>query len=91
MEAKLDEWSAQINELEAKARQAKAEKRQEYLELIATLRSNRDAASRKLNEIRDAADDAWEQLKAGAENLWKDVTNTLQQSKDAFFAGLREE
>ena len=88
-QAKLDQWNAQIDELEARARQAKAQEVQKHQERIADLKRKRDEAQQKLEEIQGAGEDAWGSLKSGAEELWQDLTTTLQESKNAFFEGLQ--
>ena len=91
MKAKLDEWNAQIDELEAKTRRAKAQAAQKHQERIAELKRKRDEAQEKLEEIQGAGEDAWESLKSGAEQVWENITTTLQESKDAFFEGLQDD
>ena len=91
MKVKLDEWNAQIDELEAKARQARAQAAHKHQERIAELKRKRDQAQGKLKEIQAASEGAWEGLKLGAEQIWDDFKSTLQVSKEAFFEGLRED
>ncbi len=91
MKAKLDEWNAEIDGLEAESRKAKAQARQQFAAQIATLRGKRDEAQAKLNELQGASEDAWEGLKSGVQQMWEDFTNTLKECKDAFSEGLREE
>ena len=64
LKAKLDGWNAEIDELEAKARQKKAQPDQRYAERVAALKQKRDEANDKLNEIQGATGDAWENLKS---------------------------
>lgn len=91
MQAKLDEWNAHIDELEARARKAKAREAQQRHARIAELTRKRDEVRAQLEKLKQAGEDSWESLKAGAEQVWNDVTTTLQQSKDAFFEGLEKE
>ena len=81
MKAKLDEWKAQIDELEAKARRAKAQAAQKHQERITELKGKRDEAQEKLEEIQGAGEDAWESLKSGAEQVWENVTTILQKAR----------
>jgi len=89
MKAKLDEWNAEIAELEAKARQAEAQGRQRYLDHLENVKSKRDEGQRKLEEIRSASGDSWETLKTGAETIWEDVKKTLKETRDAFNEGMK--
>jgi uncharacterized protein YdeI (YjbR/CyaY-like superfamily) len=91
MQAKLDEWNAHIDELEARARKEKARAAQLRHERVAELTRKRNEVQTQLQKIRQASEDGWESLKAGVETVWKDVTTTFQESKDAFFEGLEKD
>lgn len=91
LKAKLDQWSAEIDQLEAKAREKKAQAAIDYQAQIAELKSKRDVAAEKLREVQGASGDAWENLKAGTQRIWDDLKNTVSESKDAFFEGMREQ
>lgn len=86
MEAQLREWEADIARLRAKADQTKAEAKIEYYQQIEVLRTKKEAAHQKLQELRETSEDAWEELKAGIENAWDDlrhaVTNALAKFKE---------
>jgi len=84
MQAKLDEWNAEIEELEAKARKQKAQATADYHARIAELKDKRDEAAKKLKEVQNASDDAWEELKTGAERIWDDVKQTYEETRRAF-------
>lgn len=81
MKAKLDDWNAQVDELEAKARRAKAENRQEYLEQVTKLKAQRNRMQDKLDEIAKAKDDAWSHVKEGAEAVWEQLKKTAEETR----------
>lgn len=83
--AKVDEWNAEIDKLEASARQKKAEGAQEYHHRLAQLKDQRDKAFRKLREFRNASDDAWDDLQSGAEQIWQDIKQTYQHTRQSLF------
>lgn len=89
MKAKIDEWNAEIDELEAKSRKAEAQVAQKYNQQVAALKAQRDDACRKIEEIQSATNDSWENLKAGAERVSADIAHTLRETKSAFLEGLR--
>ena len=91
MQAKLEEWSAEIDELEAKARKKQAQATQGYNERLSELRAKKNEVSEQLKEIQSATGDAWQSLKSGTETMWRDLKATLKESKDAFLAGMNEE
>lgn len=84
MRAKLDEWNAEIDELDAKARKSKAQATSGYHARLADLKGKRDEAAEKLNEVENASEDAWESLKSGTERIWDDVKQTIQETRKAF-------
>ena len=84
LQAQLDEWSAEIDILKAKADKAKADAQLEYYKEIEELRSMQEAASSKLAELKDASDDAWEDLKAGMDSAWNSIGNALKSATSRF-------
>jgi uncharacterized coiled-coil DUF342 family protein len=82
--AQLKEWSAKIDELETKARAAKAEAKAGYENQIRQLKEKRDAAAKRLQELRGASTEAWDTLKAGAETAWTDLKNAVTAAKEKF-------
>ena len=80
MKAQLDEWSAELHRLEAKAERAETNVTDKTRRAINELREKRDEAEAKLDEIRDAGEDAWEDLKDEAEKTW----TALKAAVDVF-------
>jgi chromosome segregation ATPase len=88
--AKLEEWSAAIDELEARARQKKAEAKQQFEQRIAELKQKREEARQRLKELETAPEDAWESFKEGFERLWDFAKRTVTDSTQAFKEGLQD-
>jgi predicted RNase H-like nuclease (RuvC/YqgF family) len=84
LEAQLDEWSAEIDKLKAKADSADADAQLEYYKKIEELRSMQEAATNKLTELKEAGDDAWEDLKAGIDSAWDSLGNALKTAASRF-------
>jgi uncharacterized coiled-coil DUF342 family protein len=82
--AQLKEWSGKIDELESKARTAKADAKTGYENQIKQLKDQRDAAKQKLQELKGASTEAWDALKAGAETAWADLQNAVTAAKEKF-------
>lgn len=80
MKAKLDEWDAEIAQMEARSRQAKADKQMAYNRHIAALKQHRAEAQAQYTEIQQAPDDTWEELKRGAEDLWARIGEAFTNS-----------
>ena len=79
MKAQLDEWSAEIDKLQAKAEKAEAGLQIEYVKKLDELKSLRTAAKQKLTGIKESGDDAWNDFKAGLESAWNELENTLNR------------
>jgi uncharacterized coiled-coil DUF342 family protein len=84
MAAQLKEWSAKIDELETKARTAKADVKTGYENQIRQLKEKQDAATRRLQELKGASSVAWDTLKVGAETAWIDLKNAVTEAKEKF-------
>ena len=69
----LDDLNSKVDELEAKAKDAKEEARAKYKEELAKLRHQSTLAKAKLEE-----------LKAAGENTWESLTSEMEKVRDAF-------
>jgi predicted RNase H-like nuclease (RuvC/YqgF family) len=84
LKGKLDEWDADIDELEERAQKAKTNLQFELKDQITALKLKRDIAKLKLAEIKDASEEAWEDIKAGAEEAWADLKDAMDKAKSHF-------
>ncbi len=84
LDAQLEEWSAQIALLKAKAEKARAEEKIEYDKSIEALQKRQDVARAKLHELKTAGDEAWEDLKTGAENAWEKIKAAFHEAISKF-------
>ena len=84
LQAQLDEWSAEIDILKARADKADADVKLEYYEQIERLREKQNTAKDKLTELIAASDDAWEDLKAGAESAWLTLGDAVSNATSRF-------
>jgi uncharacterized protein (DUF111 family) len=73
MAAQLKQWSAQINLLEAKVKNAGADMKVKRAEELHELRVKQRAAFGKMKELGKASGEAWEQVKEAADNIWRDL------------------
>jgi hypothetical protein len=83
-DAQLKEWNAQINLLQAKANNAKADAKIEYVKTIEALQRKQNEARTKLQELKAAGDEAWEDIKAGAEKAWAEVKTAFHDATSRF-------
>lgn len=84
IQAKLDEVRAEIERLQAKAREAEADAEIEYNKQIDQLRKKHEALKSKLDEVKLAGEDAWEDLKVGAELAYESLSDALKSATSRF-------
>lgn len=84
IEARLEEWSAEIDRLTAKASELEADAQLEYNRRIEALKTMQEAAAEKLEELRKSGDDAWEDLKGGVDEAWTKLEEAFLQAKSRF-------
>jgi uncharacterized coiled-coil DUF342 family protein len=81
LQAQLDQWSAEIDKLKAKADNAEADVQIEYYKQIEELRTMQKSANSKLTELKASSDDAWEELKAGMDSAWNSLKSATSKFK----------
>ena len=84
MTAQLKEWSHKIDELEFKARVAKADVKIGYEKRIRELKDKREAVVLKIKELRGASGEAWDAVKTGVETAWKEFKDAFADARDKF-------
>ncbi len=70
MEGQIRKWDAEVDQLRAKGEQLSADARAKYAEQLNVMRANRDAAHKKLREMRTANESAWQDMQAGIDAAW---------------------
>ena len=84
MKAKLDEWNAEIDKLQAQARAAEAENKANYEKQLAEMRKHRDQAQAKMKEAQSASDAAWDDMRKGMENAWENISSSFRKAWSRF-------
>jgi len=84
MQAKLEEWNADIDTLTAKANEVSADIRSEYNEQIESLKANQAAARQKIEEVQKSGESAWKDLKSGVELAWTAIGEAVDSAKSRF-------
>jgi hypothetical protein len=69
LDAQLDEWGAQIDQLKAKSATVKAEIVQDYKQALDNLQRKHAEGLIRLKELKASGDDAWDDLVAGLEKI----------------------
>lgn len=84
MKKRLDKWSAEMDELEAKALKTQEDAKVKYQEQMIALRNKRKEGEERLKALQSATEDSWEQLKAETENVWDAFKDSIQAFKAHF-------
>jgi hypothetical protein len=84
MQAKLEEWNAEIDTLTAKAGKVTADVRNEYSEQIAGLKAKQAAARQKIEGLQHSGEHAWEDLKSGIDRAWTAMGEAIDSARSRF-------
>lgn len=84
LQTRLDECTAEINKLKAKADTMEGDEQLKYFEQIQKLREKQTAAQKKLRELKDADEDAWENIKAGMHSTWESLGDAIKSARNIF-------
>lgn len=84
LQAKLDEWQADIDKLRAKAKVAEADAKAKYEEQIEQLKTHREKLESDLKGLQNAQSDAWNDMKAGVDKAWDDMSKAMQDAWKRF-------
>lgn len=84
LRAQLDEWSAEVDRLKAKARGESADLQIEYEKELKEVEKKLAAAEKKLEKLEEAGSDAWEDLKGGLEGARTNLGNAVKSAAARF-------
>jgi septal ring factor EnvC (AmiA/AmiB activator) len=84
MEARLERWQAQIDELKARAKEADADTKAEIAKRLKELEKHSEGAREKLHELRASSGEAWKDVKFGAERSWETLEDALKAAWSRF-------
>ena len=84
LKARLDQWRADIDRLEAKAAEARADARLKYQSEVRDLRAMQDEAREKLKQLSKAQGEAWRDLQSGFETAWDALGQAVRRATDRF-------
>lgn len=84
MQAKLEEWNADIDSLTSRSGEVSEDLKREYNDQIAILKAKQAAAQQKIAELQQEGGSAWEDLKAGAELAWTAIGEAIDSAKSRF-------
>jgi hypothetical protein len=84
MQAKLEEWNADIDALTARGSEVSADLKSEYAEQIEPPKAKQAVARHKIEEMQKSGESAWEDLKSGIELAWAAIGEAIDSAKSRF-------
>lgn len=84
MEEQLGMLGQKIDQMTADAKNIAGEAQQEYYRNIETLRSQRDAAQRQLEQLKNTSGNAWEDMKNGVDRAWDEIQQSVRRATSRF-------
>ena len=84
LKAKLDEWNADIDRLEARARYRQADMEQACQRQIDDLKVRRRKARETLEALRNASGEAWDELRIGLDTAADALGRAIRSARAKF-------
>ena len=84
MEGQIKKWDAEVDKLRVRGEQLSAEAKAKYAEQLKAMRANRDAAYKKLQEMRTANESAWQHMQSGIDTTWASMKSALDKASSQF-------
>jgi phage tail tape-measure protein len=84
LQARLDEFSAEIERLKARADKADSDAQPWHHKQVEALQEKHRLAKEKLDELRKSSDDAWEDMKAGIATAWDSIGEAMKSATKRF-------
>lgn len=84
LEAQLQEWQANLDLLQERAKQAGSQARLEYERQLAELERHQEALAKKLDDMRRANEGAWKDMQAGMEKAWTDMADAMRDAMSRY-------
>ncbi|SFE55380.1 sll1863 family stress response protein [Roseivivax sediminis] len=84
VEAKLDEWQAEIDRLRAKARGEAAEKQIEYEREAKDLEIKKQEMRQRYDELKRNSGEAWRDVRQGLDSAWDSVEAAFKKARARF-------
>jgi chromosome segregation ATPase len=79
MERQLNQWDAEVDELQTRGRQLAAEARAAYFAHLKELRTHREAVQKTFEQIRRANESTAAKLQGDMEHAWENLRAALEQ------------
>ena len=82
LNAQLEEWSASIDVLKARADKATADLKIGYYKQLEDLKAKRESARERVDGLKAAGGDAWERMATAIDASWGDIKAAFDKAKE---------
>lgn len=82
--ARLDQWDADIQKVEAKVHEAEADAKIEYQKQLDEMRSRRNQAETQLEALKTSSEGAWADMQSGFEKAWTEISRAYENALSRF-------
>lgn len=80
----LDAWNAEIDRMQARAREAEAEARERYDTQLREMKMQRDRAEEELAKAMKASETAWKDMGEGMTDAWTAIAEGFRKASGRF-------
>jgi FtsZ-binding cell division protein ZapB len=84
MKVKIDEWNVEIDKLQTKADQARADIQVECKKQVSELKDKRQDLYRRMSELKKSSETAWEDMKSGLDTAWQAMGESVKSAQSRF-------
>jgi len=84
IESELRKLGAKLDEMIAKAEQAKGEAKEKYQKQVEILRPKLETAQKKMEELKKTGDTAWKDVKSGLGKAWDELKIASKKAASRF-------
>ena len=84
MQAQLEEWNTEIDQLIARAGEVTADVRNEYNDQIEALTALLAVTRQKFEDVQQLGEIAWEIVKSGIDLAWTSMEEAIESAKARF-------
>jgi predicted nucleic acid-binding Zn-ribbon protein len=91
MRAKLEDWDAEIGELELNSQRFKSSVIDDHQEMIDKLDQQMTKGREKMKEIIGATDDSWHTIRESTDSLMTDIRTNLDSARKTYHDELEDD
>jgi hypothetical protein len=84
LKKQLDQWNAEVERWEGKAREAGSGVKAGYEKQLLNLRQERDKAMEQMRQVQASSGEAWKTLMRGTDDAWTRMREAFDKARDHF-------